>query len=244
MKKILIGARRLKIEEAVAVSRDMTQVQLDPKAIIEMQRSLAVLEDYTKNQLPVYGASTQFGSQVALVDEHTSDRAYRERIHQRQRNLVISHNIGLGEIVPIEVVRGAMLLRANCLSKGYSAVRPDLPKTLINLLNKKIHPVIRKYGSIGASGDLIPLSSIAATAMGNGSAVFYKGKETLASKALQNENITPLKLQGREGLALINGTSFMTSYALLSLYDLEYLFSVMIKTLGMSLESLLVIYSA
>ncbi|MEK7097986.1 MAG: aromatic amino acid ammonia-lyase, partial [Patescibacteria group bacterium] len=208
------------------------------KAEFLMNKSRAVLQKYSSERVPVYGLNTQFGSQVNILDANITNgtRQYNHSLEERQLNLIKSHNCGLGEEMPQEVVRAAMFLRAHCLSLGYSGVRPAVARALIEFLNKGVHPVIRRYGSIGASGDLIPLSAVAAALIGEKTPVYYRGKKMDALSALKLAGLKKFVPEGREGLALINGTSFMTAIAALAVCDLQRLFFQTLSAVAMSLE--------
>jgi histidine ammonia-lyase len=245
--QVLIGgSHRVSIDDLEAVARGGEPAMLGKEVPAIMERSQKMLRDHIDNRLPIYGLTTQFGNQAHLLDSHIGDtdsKEYEASIRERQRNLVRSHNTGLGEELPEDVSRGAMLLRAHCVSIGYSGVRPLVPETLLQFLAADLTPVIRRYGSIGASGDLIPLSSIAASLIGEDTDVWYVGKKMSAKGAIKKAGITPLTLEGREGLALINGTSVSTSFAALTLFDLQILFPQLLSTIAFALESMQVMDS-
>jgi histidine ammonia-lyase len=196
------------------------------------------------SRVPIYGLNTQFGDQVVLLDQHLDDyegERYENSLKNRQNSLIKSHNCGMGELAPTDVVRGAMLLRSRCLSRAYSGVRPQVVDAYFEFLNRGITPDCFRYGSIGASGDLVPLATIAAAVVGEDVQVRYDGS-TLPVRTLMSQlRLPPLQIQGREGLALINGTSFMSSIAGLALHDLSNLFDSMLSVIAMALEALLVI---
>src|SRR5690606_32939300 len=129
-------------------------------------------------------------------------------------NLIRSHACGAGNPLDEETVRGMMLLRANALAKGYSGIRPVTVETLIQLLNNKIHPVIPSQGSLGASGDLAPLAHMSLSLLGKGEVIRH-GRRMGAATGLEQVGIAPVRLEAKEGLALINGTHKMTSLAAL-----------------------------
>lgn len=239
------GNHRLTIKECCDVARNSAEVSLEKEAYAKMEKSRKILLDFINNRIPIYGVNTQFGSQVNLLENNLLQNKdiYLKAISERQNNLVKSHNCGLGEEVGKDISRAAMVLRAHCLGLGYSGARPVIVETLINFLNKKLHPVIRTYGSIGASGDLIPLSAIAAALIGEETDVYLNGKKMKANKALNIIGLEKINLETKEGLCLINGTSFMSAIVALSIYDLERLFRQMLSAIAMSLESLLVIDS-
>jgi histidine ammonia-lyase len=163
----------------------------------------------------VYGITTGFGkfSDVVVPKEDTEDLQY---------NLIVSHACGVGEPFPEVVSRAMLILRANTLLKGYSGVRPVVIERLLALVNHNIHPVIPQQGSLGASGDLAPLSHLALVLLGKGE-VFYEGKRMKGEEALSKTRIEPITLQAKEGLALINGTQAMTAMGVVSFIEAEEL---------------------
>lgn len=245
---VKIGAgSKVSIADVANVARHRVSAHLSGSAVRQMKRSNLTLLQYVDRRVPIYGLSTQFGDQVKMIDDYIKekdDRRYRQSIRDRQINLVRSHNCGVGEEAPVDAVRGAMLLRAHCLSLGYSGVRRQVVDSLLTFLRRDISPVVRRYGSIGASGDLIPLSAIAAALVGEDVEVWHEGKKTTMGAVGKHQHVTPLALDGREGLALINGTSFMTSMTALAVHDLEILFHNMMLGISVSLECLSVIDSA
>lgn len=238
------GSRHVDVESLVAVARHRAAVALDPGSRDSMRTSQAFFASQVDSRVPIYGLNTQFGDQVVLLDRHLDDyegERYQNSLKNRQNSLIKSHNCGMGELAPTDVVRGAMLLRARCLSRGYSGVRPEVVDAYFEFLNRGITPDCFRYGSIGASGDLVPLSTIAAAVVGEDVQVRYAGGSLPVKALLQQLGIAPLHIQGREGLALINGTSFMSSIAGLALHDLSKLFDSLLSVIAMALESLLVI---
>lgn len=239
------GGHWLTIKECSEIARSRPKLSLKKEAYQRMEKSRKILLDFIAKRRPIYGVNTQFGSQVNLLENNffKDDYAYVEAINGRQKNLIISHNCGLGQEMPEDMVRATMALRAHCLGLGYSGARPVIAEALINFLKNNIHPIIRVYGSIGASGDLIPLAAIAAALIGEQSDVYFNGKKIKADQALKNAGLEKISLETKEGLCLINGTSFMSAVAALSFYDLERLFNQMLSAIAMSLEALLVIDS-
>lgn len=238
---------RLTISQLEAVARRGVPARLHKDAQLSMERSLAFLEKAIHLRKPIYGLTTQFGDQVTLLEKNllnADEDRFLSALRERQLNLVISHHSGLGQETREEVVRAAMLLRAHCVALGYSGVRPTVAQTLLDFLANHIHPIVRRYGSIGASGDLLPLAAIAAALIGQKTKVISKGVCMSAPEAITKARLRPLVLEGREGLALINGTSFMTALAGLALFDLERLFTPLLSAIAMSLEALRVIDSA
>ncbi|MES2436946.1 MAG: aromatic amino acid ammonia-lyase [Patescibacteria group bacterium] len=247
MKNINVGKKvSLNLEDCHKVGRMSHKVSLHKDSIKYIIESNEYLLENAFERMPIYGLNTQFGNQVNMLDNHLTDgfNEYRKSINDRQYNLIKSHNIGLGEEISEDIVRTSIFLRAHCLSQGYSGVRPVVIESLLNLLNLDIHPIIKRYGSIGASGDLIPLSSIASVLIGEDVLINYQGKKTKYNKISASLKLKKVELKVREGLALINGTSFLTAYAALSMYDLNRLFPQMLSAIAMSLESLCIIDSA
>jgi histidine ammonia-lyase len=246
-KNITIGAQsKLSLSDIKKFCMTHATIALDKRAYVGMRNSYDFLETYIDKRVPIYGINTQFGDQVYLLENcmHDDVNAYYQAITQRQENLIRSHACGMGDTAPSAVVKTAMLLRAHCLAQGYSGVSLEVVETIIACLNAGIVPIVPKYGSIGASGDLIPLATIAAALIGENIAVNYKDAVMLAPEALALANIKKISVKMRDGLAMINGTSFMTAIASVSLCDLKRLFNQMLNSIGMALEAMLAVTSA
>ena len=244
LKVVIGGPLNVDLKTLVAVARHGASVSLDPTSRASMSECHAFFTSKVDSRVPIYGLNTQFGDQVVLLDKHLDDyegESYQNSLKNRQNSLIKSHNCGMGELAPSEVVRGAMLLRSRCMSRGYSGVRPDVVEAYFEFLNRGITPECFRYGSIGASGDLVPLATIAAAVVGEDVQVRYDDHTLPVRTLLSQLGLAPLRIQGREGLALINGTSFMSSIAGLALHDLSNLFDSMLSVIAMALESLLVI---
>lgn len=238
------GSKNIDLKTLAAVARNGATVALDAESRAKMHAGDVFFSGKVESREPIYGLNTQFGDQVVLLDKHLDDYEggrYQDSLKSRQNSLIKSHNCGMGELAPIEVVRGAMLLRSRCMSRGYSGVRPAVVDAYFEFLNNGITPECFRYGSIGASGDLVPLSTIAAAVVGEDVLARYAGSTLPVRTVLGKLGISPLEVQGREGLALINGTSFMSSVAGLALYDLTKLFDSMLSVIAMALESMMVI---
>src|SRR5215475_612487 len=186
--------------EAVAFGEE---VSLSPEARDRVERARGFIEEIVAREEVVYGVNTGFG---ALSETTIPARELR----QLQLNLVRSHACGVGEPLPETVVRAIMLHRANVLAKGFSGCRLAVIETLIAMLNRGAHPVIPSRGSVGASGDLAPLAHLALVAIGEGEAVF-RGERMAGAEAMRRAGLTPLQLEVKEGLALLNGTQAMTA---------------------------------
>lgn len=209
---VAIDGESLTIDDVVQVARNNKKVELAVSAIEQIKKSRDVIESAIKEGRTVYGVNTGFGD-LANVSIGPEDLA------KLQVNLIRSHSVGVGEPFPIDVVRGMMLLRANALAKGYSGIRFEVILTLIEMLNTGVTPVVPQQGSVGSSGDLAPLAHMALVLIGEGEA-FYKGKQMEGLEALKKSGIDkPVKLQAKEGVALINGTQSMTSVGALTVFD-------------------------
>jgi histidine ammonia-lyase len=213
--EIKLDGASLTMKELELVLYNQCHVQACEESLMGVQKSREVVEEIVTKEEIVYGITTGFGkfSDVFIT---------KKDVEELQLNLIHSHACGIGEPFPELVSRAMLLLRANALLKGYSGVRPIVIETLLALLNAQIHPVIPQQGSLGASGDLAPLSHLALALLGEGK-VFYQGEITDAAKALSNEGILPLTLSAKEGLALINGTQAMTAMGVLSYLEAEKL---------------------
>ena len=177
-----------------------------------MSRSRGRVEEHLDDDRPVYGLTTGFG---ALADV----RIPPQDLERLQRNLIRSHSAGAGDLLPDEVVRAMMVLRARALAAGFSGVRPALVEHIADLLNARITPAVPSRGSVGASGDLAQLAHIALCLIGEGNALGDDGSMRPAADALRDAGIEPLTLAAKEGLALINGTEGMLALGTLGLHD-------------------------
>lgn len=181
------------------------KIELSAAASERILTNRSYLDTILKSGNTYYGINTGFGS---LCNVRINDDA----LSQLQENLVCSHACGMGDEVPQEIVRWMMLLKIHALSKGYSGVRKDIVAQLVAYYNAGITPVVYELGSLGASGDLAPLAHLSLPLLGKGE-VYYKGNRVPAAKALADAGLQPMSLAAKEGLALLNGTQFMSSYA-------------------------------
>jgi histidine ammonia-lyase len=244
---VIGGTSRLNLGSVHSLIYSAASVELFSDAEDAIQSSYQFLKKYIDLRIPVYGINTNFGDQARYIDtsiREVKSLDYYQSINERQENIIRSLSCGLGSITSSHVVRTTMILRTHCLAKGYSGVHPELINSLLNFINKGITPIVRCYGSIGASGDLIPLAMIASALIGEETAVMYQGKTMMAPQAIALAGLKPYKPVLRDGLALLNGTSFMTAIASFALCDLSRLFKQMLSAIAMTLESLLVINSA
>jgi len=227
----LINGQGLTIAEVVAVARRYATVALGDQAIQRIRSARAIIEKVAGEGQKVYGVTTGFGhlSKVRIPTEQLVDL---------QHNLLRSHSAGVGEPLSEEVTRAVMLLLAASLARGHSGVRPEVVQTLLALLNARIYPLVPSRGSVGASGDLAPLSHLSLVLIGEGTAI-HAGKRYSGLEALHMADLVPLRLQAKEGLALINGTHVMEAMAVLALVDAQMLLRTAEVACAMSLEGLL-----
>jgi len=227
--RVVIDGEHLTVQQAVAVARGNGQVRLAPVAKKRMGRSWAWVERALRERAVVYGVTTGFGAfqNVSIAPE---------KLRELQRNMIMSHCAGVGDPLSEEGVRAMMLLRANALAKGFSGIRVSTVERLLEMLNKRVHPVIPAQGSVGASGDLAPLSHMAAVLIGEGVAV-YRGKRLNGARAMKAAGIRPVVLEAKEGIALNNGTQAMTAIGVLALHDAEQLAAIADIAAAMTLEA-------
>lgn len=227
---IKIDGNKLKIDDLVAVARKYEKVQIAPTAIQKIKTCRKMILKMIDSGQMIYGVTTGIG-ELATV------KVSPEKAMELQKRIVLSHAASVGEPHGEEVVRAAMLVRANVLSNGHSAVRPEIVQMLVDMLNKGVTPVVYRKGSVGTSGDLAPLSMIAEVVMGYGHAI-YKGKKYTGAKALQLAGLKPIQLQAKEGLGLINGPQVFTAHGALALYDGYNLFKNALISSAMTLDAL------
>ena len=228
---VVVDGASLTLEQLVRVSRDAEDVALSPTAEERVRASSGVVKEMVDGGATVYGVTTGFG-ELARV------RVSREHLRELQENLLRSHAAGVGRPFPVEVVRGAMLLRANALAIGLSGVRLETVQLLIDMLNARVHPIMPSQGSVGASGDLAPLAHMALVLIGEGEAE-YRGEVLRGGDALRSAKLKPIRLGPKEGLALTNGTQVMTALSALAVHDARNLLKAAQIASAMSLEALM-----
>jgi len=214
MRSITLDGHSLSIADVVAVARGNATVALDPKALKAVAASRRTVEAAVSAGQTIYGVNTGFGK-LAHV------RIPADQARQLQLNLIRSHASGVGDPLPVDAVRAMMLLRANVLVRGTSGVRPALPELLVDMLNTKIHPTVPSQGSVGASGDLAPLSHLALAMIGEGDVRVPR----------------PITLEAKEGIAFVNGTQAQTGLAALLVHDGWRLWRTAHGAAAMSLEA-------
>ncbi|HET7900961.1 MAG TPA: histidine ammonia-lyase [Candidatus Nanopelagicales bacterium] len=220
------------IDDVVAVARGEARVEITARALQGMAVTRARIDELAHASEPKYGISTGFG---ALATRHISP----DLRTQLQRSLIRSHAAGMGDPVEREVVRALMFLRLKTLASGRTGIRPVVAQTMAELLNHGITPIVREFGSLGCSGDLAPLSHCALVLMGEGHVWSADGEIVEAGPVLAAAGITPVVLEEKEGLALINGTDGMLGMLCLAITDLEGLCDIADVTAAMSVEALL-----
>ncbi|MFL7892275.1 MAG: histidine ammonia-lyase [Anaerolineales bacterium] len=228
---IVLDGSGLTIDKLVRIARDGEQVELHPEAVQRIKICRSMLEEKIVAHEIMYGVNTGIGefSEVVLNDQ---------QVEQFQRYLIYNHAAGIGEPTPIEYVRAAIAGRINVHAHGNSGCRPEITQTLVEMLNKGLTPVVCQKGSVGASGDLAPMSQIALLMMGEGEA-FFQGERLPGSQAMQKAGIPVPGLRARDGLAVINGSNLLTAMSALQLYDMQRWLKQAEIACAMSLEALL-----
>lgn len=228
---LFLDGNSLTLESFKDIVEKGATVSLAPKAREHVQKSRAHVEKAIQSGEKIYSINTGFGylSKVSIPTEKQDEL---------QVNLLRSHAAGVGDPHSEVETRGILLLRTNVLAKGYSGVRPELVDTLIEMLNKKVHPLIPCKGSVGASGDLAPLAHLALVLIGEGEAI-YEGKRLSGKDAMAKAGIKTIKLAPKEGLSLINGTQQMTALGALTLLKAEELVDLADLVCSASLEGVL-----
>lgn len=211
MTTVHLDGKSLTLQDVVNVARKGYKVEIAPAAKEQIKECAASVSEWVKEGRVVYGITTGFGDLASVVIP-------RDKGRQLQENLLLSHACGYGEPYPEDVVRAIMLLRINTLTRGFSGISLETLQQMVDYLNLGIHPVVPTQGSVGASGDLCPLSHVAISLIGHGEVV-YKGQKMSASEALAKVGMKPVELQPKEGLALNNGTTVMNAVAALCIVD-------------------------
>lgn len=227
--EVVLTGESLTLDEIHAVCRGTAKVKLSEKAKQAVIANRLVLEDMIKSGTAIYGVTTGIG-------EFARIQISPEQGEELQKRIVYSHAAAVGDPIPESDVRVALLLRANTLANGNSAVRLQIVDTLIEMLNKRVHPVIYQKGSLGTSGDLAPLSMMAEVVMGEGRAD-YNGKRMTGGEAMKSAGIPAQKLSFKEGLGLINGTEAFSGVGLLAIYDSIRVIKTALIAVAMTLDT-------
>lgn len=227
---IVLDGASLTIDKLVRIARHGEKVELDSAALDRIKACRAMLEEKLRAREIMYGTNTGIGefSEIVLDDE---------QVKNFQRYLIYNHAAGIGDPAPIEYVRGALASRINVHAHGNSACRPEITLTLVEMLNKGVTPVVCQKGSVGASGDLAPMSQAALLLMGEGEA-FYKGERLPGKVAMERARIPIPGLHARDGLATINGSNVLTAMSAIHLFDMERWLKQAEIACAMTLEAL------
>jgi histidine ammonia-lyase len=245
IKPVNLDGHSLTLQQLEAVARDDAQAKLSRSARIRVKDCANTVQSLLESDQPVYGVNTGFG----LFADHriaASDAAVLSR------NLIVSHASGVGQPFPLDVVRAAMLIRANTLAQGHSGVRPIVITTLLDMLSSGVVPVVPSQGSLGSSGDLAPLSHLALVLSCDpanpgtepSGEAFLAGERLSGAEAMRQASISRIPLQAKEGLALTNGATFCVAFLSLACADIRRLLKIAEIAAAMSLEALLGISSA
>jgi histidine ammonia-lyase len=243
---ILLDGNSLSRHQLVAVARHGYGVRLDAGQLVRVKRTADFLSEKVSCGEPIYGVTTGFGSNAdkllgayRLRDELPGGNPHKPEgtlLEELQHNLITTHAVCVGKPFSAEVVRALLVIRINTLMRGHSGIRVETLEALTELLNRDVIPVVPEKGSVGASGDLAPLSHLAIVLLGGGEA-FYQGERLPGAEALQRAGLKPIRLSFKEGLALNNGTAQMLATAALALDTLEYLLNVADLAASMTLDA-------
>lgn len=228
---VKVDGKSLTIEDVLKVARFGEKVELDPDALERIKASRAFIERKIAAKEIMYGVNTGIGELVNVI-------LNEDQIQDFQKYLIYNHSAGIGEPCPVEHVRAAMLSRVNVHAKGYSGCRPEITLTYIKMLNKGITPVVCEKGSVGACGDLSPMSQCALSLIGEGEC-FYEGRRIPTKEAMEKAGIPIPGLKARDGLAAINGSNLITGIGCLILNDAEMWTKQAEIAAAMTLEALL-----
>jgi histidine ammonia-lyase len=228
---VVLDGSSLTLEQLVRVARHGEKVEMHPGALERIAVCREMLEEKVRAHEIMYGVNTGIGefSEVVLTDD---------QVEQFQRYLIYNHAAGIGPPAPIEYVRAAMVGRINVHAKGCSGCRPAITTTLVEMLNRSVTPVVCQKGSVGASGDLAPMSQIALLMLGEGEA-WFQGERMHGAKAMERAGIPIPGLEARDGLATINGSNLLTAMSGLLLYDVDRWLKQAEIACAMTLEALL-----
>jgi len=228
---VTIDGSGLTIEKVARVARQGEKIELHPDALERIKNCRTMLEEKIKAGEIMYGVNTGIGefSEVVLTDE---------QVKEFQKYLVYNHAAGIGDPAPVEYVRGAMLGRINVHAHGNSGIRPEITLTLVEMLNKGVTPFVCQKGSVGACGDLAPMSQVALLLMGEGRA-YYKGELLEGKQAMDKAGIPIPGLKARDGLGTINGSNVLTAMSAIFLYDADRWLRQAEIAAAMSIEALM-----
>ncbi len=231
MNSITIGNKKLTIDKLVSVARSSINVHLSDKARNKINKTYGMVLKWIDEKKVIYGLSTGFGALSHVIIS-------KKNLKKLQRNIILSHAAGVGNFMDKDIVRAMMLLKLNDFFMGHSGINIKTVETLEYILNAGIIPLIPEKGSVGASGDLVPLAHLALILIGEGDACL-NGKKLTDRQALLKCGKKPLVLNAAEGLALVNGTQAMTAIGSLAAHDADRLCKILDIAASMSLEMLM-----
>ena len=226
---VVLNGKPLRFYDVERVARQQVIVEVSPEVINRLDHLREQVETAAMGETAIYGVSTGFGSLSRV-------RIVPDKVREVQRNLIRSHAAGVGEPLSCDVVRAMMLILAGSLCRGHSGVRSALVLHIVEALNAGIVPIVPSRGSVGASGDLAPLSHIVLVLLGEGEAR-YVGKIISGSEALQSAGLSPIELEAKEGLALINGTHMMTAIGSLAMCDIDRILTAAIGSATLAIDA-------
>ncbi|SFW63121.1 MULTISPECIES: HAL/PAL/TAL family ammonia-lyase [Luteibacter] len=243
---ILLDGRSLTRAQVAAIARQGASIRLDEAQLVKVKRAADFLAEKVGGGEPIYGVTTGFGSNAdKLLGAHrvrdelpggNPEPRDGSLLEELQHNLIITHAVCVGKPFSIDVVRAMLAIRVNTLMRGHSGIRVETLRALAELLNRDVIPVIPEKGSVGASGDLAPLSHLAIVLLGGGEA-FYKGERMPGGKALAAAGLQPVRLSFKEGLALNNGTTQMLATGVLALDTMDMLIRTADLAAAMTLDA-------
>lgn len=231
MQTILLDGDTLELHQLEQIARGQARVDLSPEAWGRLRKARDLVDVIAAGDRAAYGINTGFGTLAEV-------RIAKSDLKQLQRNLILSHAAGVGEPLPILEARALTVLRTNVLAKGHSGIRPETVKVLVEMINRGVVPVVPSRGSVGASGDLAPLAHLALTVIGEGEA-YLEGQRMRSSEAMARAGITPVVLEAKEGLALINGTQAICAVGVPALLRAERLLEIADIAGALTLEGLM-----
>lgn len=226
---VKLSVKTLQLREVFETLQSKSTLSLSSDGIEAIEKARNFLDQKVEEGGTYYGVNTGFGALYNTV-------VGKDKLSQLQVNLLRSHACGLGDYVPVEIVKLMLLTKAKSLSLGHSGIQLKVVELLMTLYNKEILPVIYEQGSLGASGDLAPLAHLSLPLIGEGE-VWYKGEKRSAEQVLNQNKIAPAALKSKEGLALINGTQFMLSYGIYCVWKMHNLFQWANMIASMSLDA-------
>jgi histidine ammonia-lyase len=231
LKTITLDVGGMTLEELIAIARQHAKVKASEQAERRIVATRRLIDQWVQEGRVIYGVTTGFGamSNVTISPEQT---------RTLQKNILFSHSAGVGELLDEESVRAIMALRIKDMARGHSGIRLETVQHLIALLNAGVIPCVPEKGSVGASGDLVPLAHLSLVLIGQGEA-FYQGQRISGREALEAVGLAPISLESAEGLALINGTQVMTGIGALAVFDAQQLCKIIDIAAAMSLEVLM-----